>query len=120
MNKRFPARTLALALAMAICGTTQAADLQLQNGDAPGVGLNETTPAAPVVPDARYAVRAFVLTWTELDSWWLHYDLDELAAQLTDEQAEAFYATAEGTRQFATDLHTARQQEPATPRLRAL
>ena len=78
------------------------------------------TPAAPVVPDARYAVRAFVLTWTELDSWWLHYDLDELAAQLTDEQAEAFYATAEGTRQFATDLHTARQQEPATPRLRAL
>ncbi|MFZ2481737.1 MAG: chromosome partitioning protein ParB, partial [Propioniciclava sp.] len=42
-------------------------------------------PVAPVVPDARYAVRAFVLTWTELDSWWLHYDLDELAAQLTDE-----------------------------------
>lgn len=77
-------------------------------------------PAAPVVPDARYAVRAFVLTWTELDSWWLHYDLDELAAQLTDEQAEAFYATAEGTRQFATDLHAAREQEPATPRLRAL
>ncbi|WP_342373029.1 ParB N-terminal domain-containing protein [Propioniciclava soli] len=77
-------------------------------------------PAAPVVPDARYAVRAFVLTWTELDSWWLHYDLDELAAQLTDEQAEAFYATAEGTRQFATDLHAARQQETATPHLRAL
>lgn len=77
------------------------------------------TPAAPV-PDARYAVRAFVLTWTELDSWWLHYDLDELAAQLTEEQAEAFYATAEGTRQFATDLQAARQQEPEAPRLRAL
>lgn len=41
--------------------------------------------ATPAVPDARYAVRAFVLTWTELDSWWLHYDLDELATQLTDE-----------------------------------
>ena len=78
------------------------------------------TPAAPVVPDARYAVRAFVLTWTELDYWWLHYDLDELAAQLTDEQAEAFYATAEGTRQFATDLQAARQQEAEVPRLRAL
>lgn len=78
------------------------------------------TPAAPVVPDARYAVRAFVLTWTELDSWWLHYDLDELAAQLTDGQAEAFYATAEGTRQFATDLQAARQQEAEVPRLRAL
>ncbi len=80
----------------------------------------KTTPAAQVVPDARYAVRAFVLTWTELDSWWLHYDLDELAAQLTDEQAEAFYVTAEGTRQFATDLQAARQQEPEVPRLRAL
>ena len=78
------------------------------------------TPAAPVVPDARYAVRAFVLTWAELDSWWLHYDLDELAAQLTDEQAEAFYATAEGTRQFATDLQAAREQESEAPRLRAL
>ena len=73
-----------------------------------------------MVPDARYAVRAFVLTWTELDSWWLHYDLDELAAQLTDEQAEAFYATAEGARRFATDLHAARQQESEAPRLRAL
>jgi ParB family chromosome partitioning protein len=80
----------------------------------------KTTPAAQVVPDAGYAVRAFVLTWTELDSWWLHYDLDELAAQLTDEQAEAFYVTAEGTRQFATDLQAARQQEPEVPRLRAL
>lgn len=77
-------------------------------------------PAAPIAPDARYAVRAFVLTWTELDSWWLHYDLDELAAQLTDEQAEAFYATAEGTHQFATELQAAREQEPATQHLRAL
>ena len=49
-----------------------------------------------------------------------YYDLDMLARELTDEQAEAFYATAEGTRQFATDLHAARQQEPATPHLRAL
>lgn len=44
MNKRF----LTACLALGLFGTAQAADLQLQNGDAPGAGLNETTPAAPV------------------------------------------------------------------------
>jgi hypothetical protein len=39
---------LAAALALAFCGTAQAADLRLQNADAPGVGLNDPTPAAPV------------------------------------------------------------------------
>ena len=65
-------------------------------------------------------MRAFVLTWAELDSWWMHYDLNELAAQLTDEQAEAFYATAEGTRRFARDLRAAREQAAAMPHLRAV
>ncbi len=41
-------RLLAAALALALCGTAQAADLQLQNADAAGVGLNDPTPAAPV------------------------------------------------------------------------
>lgn len=41
-------RLLTAALALALCGTAQAADLQLQNADAPGVGLNDPTPAAPV------------------------------------------------------------------------
>lgn len=76
--------------------------------------------STPAVPEARYAVRAFVLTWAELDSWWMHYDLNELAAQLTDEQAEAFYATAEGTRRFARDLRAAREQAAAMPHLRAV
>ena len=39
---------LAASMALALCGTVQAADLQLQNFDAPGVGLNDPTPAAPV------------------------------------------------------------------------
>ena len=46
MNKRLLAA--ALTLAMTVCGTAQAADLQLQNGDAPGVGLNDPTPVAAV------------------------------------------------------------------------
>lgn len=70
--------------------------------------------------DARYPVRAFVLTWTELASWWLHYDLDDLAAQLTDEQAESFYQTAEGTGEFAERLRAARTQTGERPRLRAI
>ncbi|WP_075891726.1 ParB N-terminal domain-containing protein [Actinomyces provencensis] len=76
--------------------------------------------ATPAVPDARYAVRAFVLTWAELDSWWLHYDLDELATQLTDEQVESFYATVEGTQQFAGRLRAAREHAAERPHLRAL
>nr|WP_300144030.1 ParB N-terminal domain-containing protein [Propionicimonas sp.] len=47
------------------------------------------TPAAPVVPDARYAVRAFVLTWAELDSWWLHYDLGRVSKVVSDEGVAA-------------------------------
>lgn len=68
----------------------------------------------------KYPVRAFVLTWTELDTWWEYYDLDELAARLSVEQAEAFYAVAEGTARFAAALRDARDEATARPHLRAL
>ena len=65
---------------------------------------------APVAEGTRVllGVRAFVLTWTDLDAWWEKYDLDEVATDLTDEQADTFYATVEGTVTFATKLRTAR------------
>lgn len=66
---------------------------------------------------ARYAVRAFILTWGELDHWWDRYDLDALARELSQEQVEAFYATAEGTALAARKLRTLRDRQP---RLRAL
>lgn len=84
------------------------------------------------VPDddgepARYPVRAFVLTWTELEQWWTHYDAEQLAAELTDEQIESFLATVEGTNRFAEELRTARDHHttgdepvPARGHLRAL
>ncbi|WP_233420145.1 ParB N-terminal domain-containing protein [Acidipropionibacterium acidipropionici] len=56
----------------------------------------------------RYPVRAFVHTWTELADWWTHYDIDELARELDDEQFETFLATVEGTRRFAAELRAAR------------
>ena len=84
------------------------------------------------VPDddgepARYPVRAFVLTWTELAGWWTHYDAEQLAAELTDEQIESFLTTVEGTSRFAEELRTARDHHttgeepvPARGHLRAL
>lgn len=65
-----------------------------------------------------------MLTWGDLEAWWTHYDVDELAVELTDEQAEAFFAAVEGTIEFADQLRTARTTvaaEPAgRPLLRAL
>lgn len=55
----------------------------------------------------RYPVRAFVLTWGELTRWWMHYDVEQLAAELTDEQIESFLTTTEGTSQFAEELRAA-------------
>ncbi|MFT4083194.1 MAG: ParB N-terminal domain-containing protein [Nocardioides sp.] len=57
---------------------------------------------------ARYPVRAFVVTWGELENWWEHYDIDELATALTDEQVKSFLHTAQGTSTFADHLCAAR------------
>lgn len=62
---------------------------------------------------ARYPVRAFVLTWGELDQWWTHYDAEQLAAELSDEQIESFLSTAEGTSRFAEELRTLRDSDTA-------
>ena len=59
----------------------------------------------------RYPVRAFVLTWSELADWWTHYDLDQLVAELTDEQIDSFLATVEGTSRFGEQLRAARDRE---------
>ena len=76
---------------------------------------------------AQYPVRAFVLTWGELDQWWTHYDVEHLAAELSDEQIESFLTTAEGTSRFAEELRTLRDRDtaddepvPARAHLRAL
>ena len=60
----------------------------------------------------RYPVRAFIHTWGELTEWWTHYDPDQLADELSDEQIESFLNTAEGTSRFADELRAARDREP--------
>jgi ParB family chromosome partitioning protein len=85
-------------------------------------GQNNPAPApAGEAEPARWPVRAFVATWSELDDWWTHYDAEILATDLTDEQIASFLATADGTSTFADELRTARQSLDSPRRhLRAL
>jgi len=74
----------------------------------------------------QYPVRAFVLTWGELADWWTHYDADQLAAELSDEQIESFLITVAGTGRFADELRAAHDRQtgsdlaPVRGHLRAL
>lgn len=56
----------------------------------------------------RRSLRAFTLTWDDLDSWWEHYDPAEVGHALTDEQWDRFEATVAGTVAFAGAARTAR------------
>lgn len=72
-----------------------------------------TRRAKPVsTPDGweRRTLRAFVLTWDDLDSWWEHYDPAEVGPALTEEQWDRFAATVAGTVTFAEAAGTARGQ----------
>jgi ParB family chromosome partitioning protein len=56
----------------------------------------------------RRTLRAFTLTWDDLDSWWEHYDPADVGPALTDEQWDRFEATVAGTVAFAGAARTAR------------
>ena len=62
---------LALGAALAFCGTSQAADLNLLNTDAPGVGLNDTTPASPIGgnPGKTRGEQARIVYRFAMDMW---------------------------------------------------
>ncbi|PZF86152.1 ParB N-terminal domain-containing protein [Jiangella anatolica] len=57
---------------------------------------------------ARYGLRAFLLTWNDLDGWWTHYDPTEIGLDLTDEQWERFEHTVTATVDFADTARAAR------------
>jgi Predicted transcriptional regulators len=65
------------------------------------------TPVVPGEP-VPFPLRVFVLTWDELDGWWLHYDPTEVGPALTPEQWERFEATVTGTLAFAEASRAAR------------
>ncbi len=70
---------------------------------APAKKPNSTLESGPV----QYPVRAFVVTWTELDQWWTHYDPTVLAVELTDEHVATFLRVIEHTIAFADALQAA-------------
>lgn len=74
----------------------------------PGRSKARTTRTAspPAAVPGRWPVTAFVQTWTSLADWWTHYDPDDLARDLTDEQASIFLDVADGTSAFAARLRT--------------
>lgn len=70
---------------------------------APAKKPKDDTEGAPV----QYPVRAFVVTWTELDQWWTHYDPAMLAIELTNEQVATFLRVIENTIAFTDALKAA-------------
>jgi ParB family chromosome partitioning protein len=46
---------------------------------------------------AQYSTRAFITVWGELDGWWLHYRVEQLAREVPEAHWQQFKATAHGT-----------------------
>ncbi|SDU77124.1 ParB N-terminal domain-containing protein [Jiangella alkaliphila] len=68
-----------------------------------------TEPDASSAP-VRYGLRAFLLTWNDLDDWWTHYDPTEIGTTLTNDQWERFEHTLTATINFADTARTARHE----------
>lgn len=64
--------------------------------------------------DEPWPVRALVVTWTELDGWWRHFDVDDIALKLSDAEFEMFLRVVDATSDFAERLRTARNTGVAT------
>lgn len=71
----------------------------------------EPSPAQTPQPrSARYrSVRSFVLTWGELEGWTEHYDLEELALNLTDEEYARFDRVISESASFRDRLGSVRR-----------
>ena len=97
---------------MLVHGTTAGARVPLAQRAQPAGTVPRPVPLTGVDGEpVRYPVRAFIHTWGELTEWWTHYDPDQLAAELTDEQIAGFLNTAEGTSRFADELRVARDHQ---------
>ena len=55
-----------------------------------------------------YSSRSFLAVWSELQEWWLRYDVEQMARELADEDVEMFRRVVDGTTRFAGELQAAR------------
>lgn len=69
---------------------------------------------APIDTDEPWPVRAFVVTWNELDGWWRHFEVDDLVRQLSDAEVEMFLRVVDATSHFAEQLRSALDAEDAS------
>jgi len=60
----------------------------------------------------RYGLRTFLATVDEMDGWWRHYDPDEIAAGLSDEQWQRLCASLDGSAEFIRAIGDARRHDP--------
>lgn len=67
-------------------------------------------PAVAPAEPMRYPLRAFTLTWDDLDGWWTHYDPEEVGAALSAAQWEHLEAIVAATNEFFDAARSARQQ----------
>ncbi len=59
-------------------------------------------------------LRSFLLTWAELDGWTVHYDLDELARDLTEDEYARFDRVISESVDFRDRLGAARREAHET------
>ncbi|EGD44004.1 LigA [Nocardioidaceae bacterium Broad-1] len=62
---------------------------------------------------AAWSARAFVLTWSELDNWWTHYDPVEIGRELGDLDWDIFECFLTATNDFARAAREARAEQAA-------
>jgi len=81
---------------------------RVRTGSAAAKRARTSTGATPVVRVGVMTVRAFVLTWGDLASWWESADPAVIGPALTGEQWEQFTQTVSGTVRFLEAARTAR------------
>lgn len=65
-------------------------------------------PPTPEAPPKYRTLRSFLYTWAELDGWSRHYDLDQIAHDLTDEEYARFDRVVNETSIFRDRVAQAR------------
>ncbi|MFD4323593.1 ParB N-terminal domain-containing protein [Nocardioides sp. NPDC058538] len=82
-------------------------------------GLHAPKPAKPPghesAPPRYRTLRSFLLTWTELEGWTEHYDLDRLARDLTDEEYARFNRVIDESVAFRDRIEATRQERANAP-----
>lgn len=103
-----PPLELVSAAQAAIVRATSHAPTDREISTRGGAGTGSDATGAPPRPIKRYGLRAFLATIEEMDGWWRHYDPQEIAAGLTEEQWQQFCGYLDGNTAFIQAIAAAR------------